>query len=147
MSGMNGSFTSGASMPPYGSGAISSAASAGGQVYGGSAGYSGKSRMHSSPLYGGGGGSQQRSSPIGGGGSGESHYHQQQQQQYSSYGYPGSGPSSAIPSHSPRHPYSAFSPRLTSPGVQGGYGTSPNGSMSHLRSASAQHYGGRRQFN
>lgn len=146
MSGMNGSFTSGAgaAISPYGS-------SASGGVSSSAQGYpsSGKARMHSSPLYGG----NQRSSPIGG-----DHHHQQQQHgtgSYVSYGYPGSGPSTGVPSLSPRHHYSSFSPQLTSPSAGGGGGAgsggyaasqgAPNGSMNHLRSASAQQYGSRRQ--
>lgn len=124
---MNGSFTSATAMSPYGSGAIP----ASGQGYGGHT--TGKSRMHSSPMYGS---QQQRASPIG---SSDSHQHHT----YSSYGYLGSGPTSSIPQHSPRH---TFSPQLTSPGAQGSYPSQhANGSMSHLRSASAQQYGGRRQ--
>lgn len=118
---MNGSFTSASAMSPYASS---------GQAYGGHP--SGKSRMHSSPMYGS---QQQRASPMG---AGDSHQHHA----YSSYGV-GSGPSSAVSQHSPRH---TFSPQLTSPGAQGSYGGQhANGSMSHLRSASAQQYGGRRQ--
>lgn len=125
---MNGSFTPGTAMSPYGSGAVSS----GGQSYGGHS--SAKSRMHSSPMYGSQ--QQQRMSPIGGG---ESH----QQHVYGSYGYPGSGPSSAVSQHSPRH---TFSSQSTSPAAQGPYGGQhANGSSNHLRSGSAQQYGGRRQ--
>jgi hypothetical protein len=126
---MNASFTSATAMSPYGSPGIPPS----GQGYAGN--NSGKSRMHSSPMYPG----QQRASPIG---SVESHQHQG----YGSYGYPSSGPSSALPQHSPRHHYSTFSPQLASPGAQSAYPSAPaNGSMNHLRSASAQQYGSRRQ--